>query len=190
MTGKSFIQVPFLNLKEITKRYHDEIHSAILDVIDSGWYLLGESVKCFEEKYANYIGTKHCIGVANGLDALTLILRAYKELGIMQEKDEVIVPSNTYIASILAISENGFVPVLVEPNQNTMEIDDSKIEKAITERTRAIMIVHLYGKCAYTEKIKELCEKYHLKLIEDNAQAHGCRFGNRRTGSGSNQNYI
>lgn len=183
MTGEPFIRVPFLDLKSITEKYRDEIQNAVLEVIDSGWYLLGETVKRFEENYANYIGTKHCIGVANGLDALTLILRAYKELGVMKEGDEVIVAANTYIASILAISENGFVPVLVEPNQNTMEIDDSKIEAAITERTRAIMIVHLYGKCAYTEKIKELCEKYHLKLIEDNAQAHGCRFGNRRTGS-------
>lgn len=179
----SLIQVPFLNLKEITEKYYNEIHAAVSSVIDSGWYLLGEMVASFEARYSEYIGVKHCIGVANGLDALSLILQAYKELGIMQNGDEVIVPSNTYIASILAISQNGLIPVLVEPDIHTMEIDDLKIEEAITARTRAIMIVHLYGKCAYTENIGVICKKYNLKLIEDNAQAHGCCFQNIRTGS-------
>lgn len=177
------MEVPFLCLKDITNKYGGEIHKAISEVIDSGWYMQGQAVERFEKHYADYIGTKYCIGVANGLDALTLILHAYKELGIMQDGDEVIVPSNTYIASILAISENGLVPVLVEPDIRTYEIDDSRLEEAVTERTKAVMIVHLYGKCAYTEKIGSICNKYSLKLIEDNAQAHGCRYGNKRTGS-------
>ena len=176
------MEVPFLSLKEITERNRIEIYEAVTSVIESGWYLQGQAVEQFEMHYAAYIGTKYCIGVANGLDALTLILRAYKELGDMEDGDEVIVPANTYIASILAISENGLVPVLVEPDIWTYEIDDSKIEEAISEHTRAIMIVHLYGRCAYTEKIGNLCKKYNLKLIEDNAQAHGCKFGNLRTG--------
>lgn len=183
MTNKSIMQVPFLDLKKITAKYHDEIHTALATVVDSGWYLLGEAVERFEEHYAKYIGVKHCIGVANGLDALILILQAYRELGVLQEGDEVIVPSNTYIASILAISQNGLVPILVEPDINTLEIDDSKIEEVITESTKAIMIVHLYGRCAYTKKIGDICKKYNLKLIEDNAQAHGCCFEDIRTGS-------
>ena len=176
-------QMPFLNIKEITERYSDEIKERIRKVMKSGWYLLGEENRRFEEEYASFIGTKHCIGVANGLDALIWIFRAYIELGVMQKGDEVIVPANTYIASILAITENGLKPVLVEPNINTYEIDDTLIEQAITPRTKAIMIVHLYGLCAYTERIGELCRKYHLKLIEDNAQAHGCKFHGSRTGS-------
>lgn len=177
------MEVPFLSLKDITDKYSEEIHQTVSEVIDSGWYLKGQAVERFEKHYADYIGTKHCIGVANGLDALTLILRAYKELGIMQDGDEVIVPSNTYIASILAISENGLVPVLVEPDIRTYEIDDSRIEEAVTGRTKAVMIVHLYGRCAYADWIGDICKKHNLKLIEDNAQAHGCRFGEKRTGS-------
>lgn len=177
------MNVPFLSLKDITDRYHDELHTAVNRVVDSGWYLQGKENADFEVAYASYIGTNHCIGVANGLDALILILRAYMELGVMQPGDEVIVPANTYIASILAITENGLTPVLVEPNLETYQIDDAKIEAAITERTKAIMIVHLYGKCAYTEKIGALCKKYNLKLIEDNAQAHGCLYQGQRTGS-------
>jgi dTDP-4-amino-4,6-dideoxygalactose transaminase len=154
-----------------------------LRVVDSGWYLQGKENAMFETHYSSYIGTKYTIGCANGLDALIWIFRAYIEMGIMKPGDEVIVPANTYIASILAITENGLIPVLVEPNLETYQIDDSKIEKAITSRTRAILIVHLYGQCAYTEKIGELCEKYNLKLVEDNAQAHGCKFNGRMTGS-------
>ena len=168
--------IKFLDLQKITLQHADEIHEAVSRVIDSGWYLQGCSVKQFEEHYAHLIGTRHCIGVGNGLDALTLIYRAYMEMGVMKEGDEVIVPANTYIASILAISENGLKPVLVEPDPETLEIDDARIEEAITERTRSVMIVHLYGRCAYTQRIADICNKYHLKLVEDNAQAHGCRY--------------
>lgn len=175
--------IKFLDLQKVTAKYADEIHEAVNRVVDSGWYLQGNEVKRFEQDFARYIGTEHCVGVGNGLDALIWIYRAYIELGVMQEGDEVIVPSNTFIASILAITENGLKPVLVEPNPETMEIDDDRIEEAITERTKSILIVHLYGRCAYTQRIGELCQKYHLKLVEDNAQAHGCTFDGKRTGS-------
>lgn len=177
------MQVPFLSLKDITAKYADEIHEAALRVIDSGWYLQGKENELFEQHYADFIGTKYCIGCANGLDALIWIFRAYIELGVMQPGDEVIVPANTYIATILAITENGLKPVLIEPKRETLEIDDSLIEAAITSRTKAISIVHLYGRCAMTDKIADLCKKYNLKLIEDNAQAHGCRSNGKRTGS-------
>lgn len=167
--------IKFLDLQRVTQLHGNEIQEAARKVIEGGWYLLGEETRRFEQHYADYIGTRHCIGVANGLDALTLIYRAYREMGVMKEGDEVIVPANTYIASVLAITENGLVPVLVEPDAETLEIDDSLIEQHITERTRSIMIVHLYGRCAYTERIKVICEKYHLKLVEDCAQAHGCK---------------
>ena len=170
------MNIPFLSLKDVTAKYADEIHEAVKRVVDSGWYLQGKENEQFEKHYAEYIGSKHCIGCANGLDALIWIFRAYIELGVMQPGDEVIVPANTYIATILAITENGLVPVLVEPRRDTLQIDDSLIEERITERTKAICIVHLYGRLAYTTKIKSLCEKYGLKLIEDNAQAHGCKF--------------
>lgn len=175
--------IKFLDLQKITAKYADEIHEAVTRVIDSGWYLQGEENKKFEVNYAHYIGTEYCVGCANGLDALIWIFRAYIELGIMKPGDEVIVSANTYIASILAISENGLKPVLVEPDINTLQIDDAKIEEAITERTKAILIVHLYGQCAYTDHISNLCKKYDLKLVEDNAQAHGCMYGDRKTGS-------
>ncbi|MBQ7712119.1 MAG: DegT/DnrJ/EryC1/StrS family aminotransferase [Bacteroidales bacterium] len=175
--------IKFLDLKGITDLYSDEIHHAVSSVVDSGWYLQGSANKQFETEYANYIGTKYAIGCANGLDALIWIYRAYIELGVMQPGNEVIVPANTYIASILAITENGLKPMLVEPRKDTLEIDDSLIEAAITPRTKSILIVHLYGRCAYTDKIGAVCKKYGLKLVEDNAQAHGCRFEGRRTGS-------
>lgn len=176
------IQVPFLSLKDVTNMHGEEIREAARRVIDSGWYLQGKENELFEQHYADYIGTKYCIGCANGLDALIWIFRAYIELGAMQPGDEVIVPANTYIATILAITENGLKPVLIEPRRETLEIDDSLIEAAITPRTKAICIVHLYGRCAMTDKIAELCKKYNLKLVEDNAQAHGCRFNGKRTG--------
>ena len=173
----------YLDLKAINAPYE---HAAD-EVLRSGWYLRGEATRSFEQRYAEYIGTKHCVGCANGLDALTLILRAYKELGRLRDGDEVIVPANTYIATILSITENRLVPVLVEPRIDTLQIDDTLIEAAITQRTRAIMIVHLYGRCAYTPLIGDICQRHNLFLFEDNAQAHGsvCDvvFPRRKTGS-------
>lgn len=166
--------IPFLSLKDVTALHGAEINEAVHQVVNGGWYLQGQENEKFETNYANFIGTKHCIGCANGLDALIWIFRAYIELGIMQLGDEVIVPANTYIATFLAITENGLKPVPVEPKPNTLEIDDDLIEAAITPKTKAITIVHLYGRNAYTEKIGALCKKYNLKLVEDNAQAHGC----------------
>lgn len=177
------MQVPFLCLHDVTAKYKDEIHEAVKRVVDSGWYLQGKENEQFEKHYADYIGTEHCIGCANGLDALIWIFRAYIELGVMKPGDEVIVPANTYIATILAITENGLVPVLVEPRKDTLQIDDSLIEERITDRTKAICVVHLYGRNACTSHILDLCRKYDLKLVEDNAQAHGCRFNGKRTGS-------
>ena len=163
--------------------HEDEINKAISDVVASGWYLNGTAVQRFEEHYRTYIGTQHCISCGNGLDALHLILRAYKELEQLHDGDEIIVPANTYIATILAITENNLTPVLVEPDITTLEIDDNRIEAAITPRTRAIMLVHLYGRCAYTEKISNICKQHKIKLIEDNAQAHGCTYNGKHTGS-------
>ena len=177
------MNIPFLSLKEVTALHRADINEAVSRVVNGGWYLQGKENEQFEEHYSEYIGSKYTIGCANGLDALIWIFRAYIEMGVMQPGDEVIVPANTYIASILAITENELKPVLVEPNADTLEIDDSKIESAITEKTKSILIVHLYGRCAYTDKIGELCKKYNLKLVEDNAQAHGCRFRLQRTGS-------
>ena len=177
------MNIPFLSLKSITAKYASEIHEAARRVIDSGWYLQGVENERFEENYAKYIGSKYCIGCANGLDALIWIFRAFIELGLMKPGDEVIVPANTYIATILSITENGLVPVLVEPNPNTLQIDDNLIEERITDRTKAICIVHLYGRLAYTEKIAGLCKKYNLKLVEDNAQAHGCTYNGIKTGN-------
>lgn len=176
--------IQFLSLKDVTALHGAEISEAVTRVVNSGWYLQGEENKKFETNYAKFIGTRHCIGCANGLDALIWIFRAYIELGVMQPGDEVIVPANTYIATILAITENGLKPVLVEPKLNTLEIDDDLIESNITPKTKAICIVHLYGRNAYTDKIGALCKKYNLKLVEDNAQAHGCKHTDGRlTGS-------
>ena len=167
--------IEYLPLKRINARYDAEIREAIDRVLQSGWYLRGEATRLFEQHYAEYIGTAHCIGCGNGLDALRLILRAYIEMGRLHEDDEVIVPANTFIATILAITDCHLKPVLVEPRLDTLQIDDRLIEQAITERTKAVMIVHLYGRCAYTNKVGDICRKHHLLLIEDNAQAHGCK---------------
>lgn len=176
--------IPFLSLKDVTALHGVEIAEAVQRVIYSGWYLQGQELERFEKNYADFIGTNHCVGVANGLDALIWIYRAYIELGVMQPGDEVIVPANTYIASILALTENGLVPVLAEPCYDTLELDESQLEKLITPKTRSILLVHLYGRCAYNETIGRLCHQYNLKLVEDNAQAHGCRYvDGRRTGS-------
>lgn len=176
--------IPFLSLKDVTALHGAEINEAVTRVVNGGWYLQGKENEKFEEDYSSFIGTKYTIGCANGLDALIWIFRAYIEMGVMQPGDEVIVPANTYIATILAITENGLKPVLVEPKLNTLEIDDDLIEAAITPKTKAITIVHLYGRNAYTDKIGALCKKYNLKLVEDNAQAHGCKHTDGRvTGS-------
>jgi dTDP-4-amino-4,6-dideoxygalactose transaminase len=178
------MKIPFLSLKDVTALHGEEIREAVARVVDSGWYLQGAENERFEKHYSEFIGTKYAIGCANGLDALIWIFRAYIEMGVMKAGDEVIVPANTYIATILAITENGLIPVLVEPNPNTLEIDDAKIEAAITSKTKAITIVHLYGRIAYTDKIGELCKKYSLKFIEDCAQSHGCKsVDGRMTGS-------
>ena len=176
--------IPFLSLKDVTALHGAEINEAVSRVVNSGWYLQGEENLEFERAYSDFIGTKYTIGCANGLDALIWIFRAYIELGVMKPGDEVIVPANTFIATILAITENHLIPVLCEPKLNTLEIDDDRIEGLITPRTKAIALVHLYGRNAYTDKIGRICNKYGLKLIEDNAQAHGCQsVDGRRTGS-------
>ncbi len=175
--------IPFLDLKNINAQYRNELLQACADVIESGWYIQGKECSKFEEEFANYCGVKEVVGVANGLDALTLILRAYKELNILKDNDEVIVPANTYIASILAISENNLTPVLVEPNINTYNIDVDLIEKSITFKTKAIMVVHLYGHAVDMQKVLDLAQRYNLKIIEDCAQAHGAFFQGHKVGS-------
>lgn len=177
------MQVPFLSLKDITEKYKEELHEAVLRVTDSGWYLQGNENKIFEKDYARYIGTKYCVGVANGLQALELMIRACKILYGWKDGDEIIVQANTYIATILSISQNNLTPVLIDPNEETLELKAEAIEKAITARTRALMLVHLYGRCLYNEKIAEICEKHNLRLFEDNAQAHGCCYKDKKTGS-------
>ena len=178
------MNIPFLSLKDVTALHGTEINEAVSRVVNGGWYLQGKENEQFEQHYAEFIGTKYCVGCANGLDALIWIFRAYIELGVMHPGDEVIVPANTYIATILAITENGLKPVLVEPKSNTLELDDDRIEEVITPRTKAIALVHLYGRNAYTDKIGAICKEYNLKLVEDNAQAHGCKHTDGRvTGS-------
>ena len=175
--------IKFLDIQAINSGFQPELSGVISNVVQSGWYLLGNEVRKYEAGYAKYLSSKHCVGVANGLDALRLILRGYIELGIMQEGDEIIVPANTYIASILAITDNRLVPILVEPSIVAYNIDPNKIEERITSRTKAIMIVHLYGQNAMCPEIQVLVDKYNLRLIEDNAQAAGCHYGHQRTGS-------
>jgi dTDP-4-amino-4,6-dideoxygalactose transaminase len=171
--------IPFLDLKKINSQYQAELKEACARVIDSGWYVLGNEVSEFEKEFATYCETDHCLGVANGLDALVLILRAYIEMGIMKKGDEVIVPSNTYIASILAISENGLTPVLVEADINTFNLDPKLIEQAVTSKTKAILTVHLYGQVTAMDEINSTAKKHNLKVIEDCAQAHGAIYTNK-----------
>lgn len=175
--------IKFLDLQKINLQHQDEIEAQLLEVFRSGWYLLGEKTKIFENNLSSYIGTAHAIGVANGLDALRLILRAYIELGTMKAGDEILVPSNTYIASILAISDNGLVPVLVEPDISNYNIDIKKIEEKITSRTKGILIVHLYGRTVFSDELTSIAQKYDLKIIEDNAQAIGAEWNGKKTGS-------
>lgn len=175
--------IPFLDLKAINAQYRDKLLAACTKVIDSGWYISGKEVEDFERKFADYCGTQYAIGVANGLDALILTLRAWKELGRLNEGDEVIVPSNTYIASILAISQNNLKPVLVEPDIHTFNIDAKKIEAAITTKTKAILPVHLYGQLAAMPEIMVIAKKYNLLVLEDSAQAHGAEIDGKKAGS-------
>lgn len=175
--------IKFLDLQKINAVYREELIDVFTRVLDSGWYIMGAELKRFETDFAMYCGTKHAIGVANGLDALTLIIRAYKELGDMQDGDEILVPSNTYIASILAISANNLIPVLVEPNEDSFNIDVSLIESKITDRTKAILPVHLYGHLCDMPTINKIAKQYNLKVIEDCAQSHGAILENKKAGN-------
>lgn len=175
--------VPFLDLKKINQSCADELQQAFKEVLDSGWYILGESVKQFEKEFASYCGSKHCIGVANGLDALILIMEAYKHMGLLKEGDEVIVPANTYIASILAISKAGLIPVLVEPSLDDYLLDPALIEKSITSNTKAILPVHLYGQLCKMDEINSIASKHNLKVIDDCAQSQGAVYKGKRCGS-------
>ncbi|OEC35322.1 dTDP-4-amino-4,6-dideoxygalactose transaminase [Pseudomonas cuatrocienegasensis] len=175
--------IPFLDLKSINAQYREELISAAARVIDSGWYIQGQELKAFEQEFADYCGAKHCIGVANGLDALTLTLRAWKELGKLHEGDEVIVPANTYIASILAITENRFKPVLVEPDSATYNLCPVKTAAAITSKTKAIVAVHLYGQLAPMDEIMALADQHQLLVLEDSAQAHGAESNGKKAGN-------
>jgi len=170
-------------LKQVNLQYKEEILKAYKKVLESGWYVLGEEVEKFEEEFANYCGAKYAIGVGSGLDALRLIIRGYKELGVFKEGDEIIVPANTYIATILAITEENLKPILVEPKLETYLIDPEKIEEKIKERTKAIMVVHLYGQTCEMDKIWEIAKKYNLKIIEDSAQAHGAFYKDKKAGN-------
>ncbi len=175
--------IPFLDLKAINAQYRDELVAAATQVIDSGWYIQGTEVKAFEQEFADYCGSKHCVGVANGLDALTLTLRAWKEMGKLKEGDEVIVPANTYIASILAITENRLKPVLVEPDEATFNLCPEKTAAAITPNTKAIVAVHLYGQIAPMPELMRLADQHSLLVLEDAAQAHGASIDGRKAGN-------
>ena len=174
--------IKFLDLQRINTQYEKELKEAASKVIDSGWYLMGKELESFEKSYASFCDVKHCLGVANGLDALRLIFRAYIELGVMQKGDEVIVPSNTYIASVLAISDNDLIPIFVEPNLETYNLNSTLIEQAITSKTKAILTVHLYGQISIDQQQLDLCSKYKLKLVEDAAQSHGAEWSGKVSG--------
>lgn len=176
-------KIDFLDLFAINQRQHKELVSAFSRVLDSGWYIMGEELEQFEKEFAEYCGVKYCIGVANGLDALILVLRAWKELGYLEDGDEVLVPANTYIASILAITENKLVPVLVEPDIETYNINPALIENYITEKTKAILPVHLYGLLCNMPEISAIARKYNLLILEDCAQAHGAIRDGRKAGA-------
>lgn len=175
--------IKFLDLKKINAQYQREINIAIQKVLDSGWYLLGEQVQAFEKQLSEYTDSHHSVAVASGLDALRIILRGWIELGVLNEGDEIIVSANTYIASILAISDNHMKPVLAEPNLDTYNLDIEKIEQKITSKTKAIMVVHLYGRACWSEQLEELAKKYNLKILEDNAQAIGAEWNGKKTGT-------
>ena len=175
--------IKLLDLQAITAMHGEEYNAAVSRVIDSGWFLQGKENGQFEIDYAKYIGTEYCISVANGLDALYLLMRGYKEMGIMKDGDEIIVPANTYIATLIAVTRNNLVPVLVEPTFKHLEIDIDRVEAAITPRTKGVMTVHLYGRIAYNDTLGEICKNYGLKLMEDCAQSHGCAWKGVKTGA-------
>jgi dTDP-4-amino-4,6-dideoxygalactose transaminase len=175
--------IKFLDIQKINSAHQIEFEEAFRRVLKSGWFILGKEVEQFEKEYAAYCETKHCIGVANGLDALILIIRAYKELGFFVDGDEIIVPANTYIASILAISANNMIPVLVEPDEKTFNINPELIEQKITAKTKAILGVNLYGQTANWSALNNIAKKHHLKLIEDAAQSHGALHHGKKSGS-------
>lgn len=175
--------IKFLDLQAVTQKYHDEIHEAVKRAVDSGWYLLGKETQQFEKHYAQYIGTQHCVGCANGFDALLLMFKALLLQGRLKEGDEILVPANTFIATIHAITQNGLRPVFVDAREDNGQINDALLTAALTPHTRALLIVHLYGQCAITQKIEAFCKEHNLLLLEDNAQAHGSLYGTRRTGS-------
>lgn len=175
--------IKFLDLQALTHKYHDEIHEAVKRTVDSGWYLLGKETQQFEQHYAAYIGVEHCVGCANGLDALMLMFKALVLQGRLKEGDEILVPANTFIATIHGITENGLRPVFVDARDDNGQLDETLLSAALTPRTRALLLVHLYGQCAMAQAIEDFCAKHNLLLLEDNAQAHGCLYGTRRTGS-------
>ena len=175
--------IKFLDLQKINDKYSSEFSVVFDSIIKSGWFILGKEVEKFEDEFAKYCGTKYCLGVANGLDALILIIEGYKQLGVMNDGDEIIVPSNTYIASILAITKAGLVPVLVEPDVSTFLIDPTKIEEKITAKTKGILPVHLYGRLCDMEAINKIAHQYNLKIIEDSAQSHGAILNGKRSGN-------
>lgn len=177
------MNIPYLELKKVTALHADEIQQAVADVVGSGWYLQGHAVQQFEQHYADYIGTRCCVGVANGLDALTLTLRAYMELGKLSEGDEILVPANTFIATVLAITENRLKPIFIDIDASTLDLNLEVLKQTITPHTKALLLVHLYGRCTYDEHIQSICDSNNLLLIEDNAQAHGCCYKTKRTGS-------
>jgi len=175
--------IPFLDLKAINQQHRQALIEAATRVIDSGWYVLGHEVKAFEQEFAMYCGTEYCVGMANGLDALVLTLRAWKEMGKLREGDEVIVPANTYIASVLAITENRLKPILVEPDENTYNLCPQKVRMAITQNTRAIVAVHLYGQLAPMKELMDIADEHQLLVLEDSAQAHGALIDGKRAGN-------
>lgn len=175
--------IPFLNFKDLNVLHKDELIAAISDVIDSGRYILGPKVEAFEKEFSKYCGVKEAVGTGNGLDALTLIFRSYKEMGVFHDGDEILVPANTYIATILSITENRLKPILIEPDINTYNIDVSRLESKITKKTKAIVTVHLYGRISYSDEMRSIADKYDLKIIEDSAQAHGAEYKGKKTGN-------
>lgn len=175
--------IKFLDLQKINAQYEIELKEAAVRVIDSGWFIMGKELESFEKNFSLFCGSKHCLGVANGLDALRLIFNAYIEMGVMKKGDEVIVPANTYIASVLAITDNDLIPVFVEPNSDTYNLDSTKVEVAITAKTKAVLTVHLFGQNSIDQQMVDICKKYNIKLIEDGAQSHGAIWNGKVSGA-------